>query len=113
MNAIPKDSIPQNGEKVNTETKNSEKNSSNSEKKTERKLEAERIDKLLREKVKDYREISDGSQTLVRQVYRQALAHGLSEAEALTFARISAHSGVGVMFSKALCRTQDKDGNTV
>ena len=112
-NASSIDSIPQNGEKVNTETKNSEKNSSNSEKKTERKLEAERIDKLLREQVKDYREISDGSQTLVRQVYRQALAHGLSESEALTFARISAHSGVGIMFSKALCRTKDKDGNVV
>ena len=81
-------------------------------KKSDRQIEAERIDKLLRDNVKAYKEISDGSQTLVRQVYRQALAHGLSEAEALSFARVSAHSGLNIFFSKELCRTNqvNEDG---
>lgn len=107
-------SIPQNVKKVNRKTEISENSQKNTDTKTERAKRAEADDKLLREKVKAYREISAPAQTMVRKTLRDARRAGLSEAEALTYAAIAARSGVLVEFdakSEALVTKYDENGN--
>ncbi len=111
MNTIPKDSIPDLAGKVNRNSEKSSENSSGTERKTERAKEAERADKLLREKVKGYNEISAPAQTMIRKVLRDAKRAGLSETEALTYARVATHSGLNIVFSKRLCAVHGEDGS--
>lgn len=72
-------------------------------KETARAREAKGIDALLRKEVKDYAGLSDGNKGMIRKLVRDARKHGIPEADILTYARVSAHSGVKIVFDKAAC----------
>ena len=54
----------------------------------------------MRKEVKDYSALSDGNKAMVRQVYRTALAKGISVEDALVYARVSSRSGVNIRFNR-------------
>lgn len=63
---------------------------------------------LARDQIADYKTLDAPGQSAVRMTLRQALAHGMSEQDALTYARVSAHTGIRVVFDKvALARDED------
>ncbi len=97
-------SIPNSAEKVNTSEKNSQKSTKKAPSKTKYQLEAEQNDALLREKLGEkYTKLTEPNKGMIRKVMRQAKAKGMSEADALMLARVSAHSGVDITVSKEMC----------
>ena len=72
-------------------------------KETARAREAKEIDALLREQVKDYASLSDGNKGMIRKLVRDARKHGIPESDILTYARVSAHSGIRIVFDKKAC----------
>ena len=63
---------------------------------------------LARDQIADYKTLDAPGQSAVRMTLRQALAHGMSEQDALMYARVSAHTGIRVVFDKmALGRDED------
>lgn len=66
------------------------------------KQEAQEIDNYARENIKDYAKLNANNQSMVRAVIRQGRAAGVSESVTLYAARVSAHSGLNVVFSKQL-----------
>lgn len=67
------------------------------------KAEATKLDNLAKEKIKDYDHLSKANRLMVRDVIREALNKGLSEADALTYARVSARTGLDISFDKQAC----------
>jgi hypothetical protein len=67
----------------------------------------EEIDAWARDNVKQYASLADTAKTAVRQVIRAARAHGLTEADVKMYATVSAHCGLDITFSKALCKVGD------
>ena len=80
---------------------------------TEARKQAAELDAYCKEKIKDYEHLSAANKTMVRDVVREARAKGLSDADALSYARVSARSGLDIAFDKAACLAYDKDGNVV
>ena len=75
---------------------------------------AAEIDAYARKHIKEYKMLSAPNQAAIRATIRQARAHGLSEADTLMFARVSARSGVNISFKQEpLAVGIDKQGNTV
>lgn len=74
------------------------------EKTAEIKRNTQEADEFAREHVKGYAELSSSNKTMVRKVIRAAKAAGMSDADAATYATVSAHAGLDIVFSKQLCR---------
>lgn len=70
---------------------------------TEASRQAQEIDSFARENIADYANLNDANQNLIRGVIRQGRAAGLSDADVLSYARVSAHTGINVVFDKSLC----------
>ena len=56
------------------------------------------LDSLAMKNIPEYKSLSAPNQAAIRMTLRQALANGLSEADALTMARFAAKSGFNVIF---------------
>ncbi len=69
---------------------------------TEESRQAAEIDAYAAENISAYSKLSDANKSLVRGVIRQARAAGISEDFALSCARISAKSGLNIVFSKEM-----------
>lgn len=69
---------------------------------TEESRQAAEIDKYATENIPAYSKLSDVNKSLVRGVIRQARAAGVAEDFALSCARISAKSGLNIVFSKEM-----------
>lgn len=67
------------------------------------KRQAAEIDSYAKENIKDYNKLNAPSQSMVRQVIRQGRAAGIAEADVLSYARVSAHSGLNIVFNKEIC----------
>ena len=91
------DSIPQTTEKSNSFSEKTSENSSENNKKTKYQLEAEEFDKLANKEVEGYKKLSEPNRAMIRKILRQAKARGMSETDALSLARVSAHSGVDIV----------------
>ncbi len=60
----------------------------------------EAADAFARENIEDYAKLSAPNQSMIRKLIREGRAMGISDEELLTFARISARSGLDIVFSK-------------
>lgn len=60
--------------------------------------EAQRIDELLRDKIPEYKSMSEPNKEALRMTMRQALAHGVSEDVALIATKVAQRSGLNVIF---------------
>lgn len=61
------------------------------------------IDTYARENIADYQKLNSANQSMVRAVIRQGRAAGIAEADVLSYARVSAHTGLNITYSKDLC----------
>lgn len=76
------------------------------------KIQAQEIDAFARENIKDYAKLNESNKSMVRAVIRQARASGIAEADVLSYARVSAHTGLNIIFSKRLCKVgTDSNGD--
>ena len=106
---VSTNSISDSSEKINSfEKKTSEKVSSYEKLKAQN---AE-IAKFAEKNIKDYKKLNDVNRRAVRAVIRQGRAYGLSDADIITIASVSAHSGAKIKFSKADCKRTNKKGET-
>ena len=73
------------------------------------------IDAMARKQIPEYHTLSEPNKQAVRMTIRQAQAHGIAEAETLTFARVAARSGMNVVFDGAKSAVGDANiqGNTI
>ncbi|MBQ7363748.1 MAG: hypothetical protein IJW48_04790, partial [Clostridia bacterium] len=108
-------SIPQTTEKSNSFSEKTSENSSDNTKKTKYQLEAEEFDRLANKEVEEYKKLSEPNRAMIRKILRQAKARGMSEADALSLARVSARSGVDIVIGKEYCKRTglDENGKTV
>lgn len=67
------------------------------------KKQAKEIDAYARENIPDYTKLNAQNQSMVRSVIRQGRAAGIADADVLSYARVSAHTGLNVVFDKSLC----------
>ena len=82
---------------------NSENVSNNAEvKESPRAKERREIDEYCRSNVRKYSQLSAEGQAMVRRVIRNARAYNMAEADVLSYARVSAHSGLDIFFSRRL-----------
>ncbi|MBQ7327170.1 MAG: hypothetical protein IJW93_06840 [Clostridia bacterium] len=58
------------------------------------------VDSYVRENITDYANLNAPSQSMIRRLIREGRAKGVSESDLLTLAKISAHSGIDIVFSK-------------
>lgn len=90
-----------------------EKSSETSEKET-RSAETIEIDAFARENIPDYAKLSEPNRQAIRMTIRQARAHGFSEQLVLSAARVSARSGLNVVFDATIAGNDAKlSGNTI
>lgn len=61
---------------------------------------ASEIDSYARENIKDYAKLNESNKSMIRAIIRQGRAAGIADDFLLTTARVSAHSGLNVVFSK-------------
>jgi hypothetical protein len=69
----------------------------------EAKEQAKRFDALAKEKIKDYDGLSEANKSMIRKIFREAEANGISEADTLSYARVSARTGLDIVFDKKAC----------
>jgi hypothetical protein len=67
--------------------------------------------KVIRENIKEYSEKSAKDRTTLRRIYRQAIAHGYSQADALVYTAVAARSGLNIVFDKTRCIGEFTDKN--
>lgn len=67
---------------------------------SELKRQAAEIDEFARENIAEYKTLNAPSQSMIRQIIRNGRAAGVSEDFVLTTARVSARSGLNIVFSK-------------
>lgn len=70
------------------------------ENESELKRQAAEIDEYARENISEYKTLNAPSQSMIRQIIRNGRAAGVSEDFVLTTARVSARSGLNIVFSK-------------
>ena len=103
---ISKTSIPNSSEKVNTsEQKTSEKSTKEKIAEVRERLDAKKIDEYLTENVKDYSDLGEANRSMIRKIVREGRAHGLDDADVLSYARVAARSGLNIEFDASM-----KDG---
>lgn len=66
-----------------------------------------KADAALRENIKGYATSPATLQAQLRKVYHDAVVSGISEADALSYARVSERTGLDMIFSRELCATAD------
>lgn len=66
-----------------------------------------KADVTLRENIKGYAASPATLQAQLRKVYHDAVVSGISEADALSYARVSERTGLDMIFSRELCATAD------
>lgn len=73
------------------------------------------LDTLATNQIPEYHTLSEPNKQAVRMTMRQAQAHGIAEAEMLTFARVAARSGMNVVFDGVKSAVGDANiqGNTI
>ena len=73
------------------------------------------IDAMATAQIPEYHTLSEPNKQTVRMTMRQAQAHGIAEAEMLTFARVAARSGMNVVFDGVKSAVGDANiqGNTI
>ena len=73
------------------------------------------IDAMATAQIPEYHTLSEPNKQAVRMTIRQAQAHGIAEAETLTFARVAARSGMNVVFDGVKSAVGDANiqGNTI
>lgn len=67
---------------------------------SELKRQAAEIDEFARENISEYKTLNAPNQSMIRQIIRNGRAAGVSEDFVLTTARVSARSGLNIVFSK-------------
>ncbi|MCD8309438.1 MAG: hypothetical protein LUD19_06250, partial [Clostridia bacterium] len=77
-------------------------------KKKTRQEQAKELDDYARENIKGYNALSARNQSAIRALLRQGRLYGIDEKTLLSIARVSAHSGLTIIFSETL--TGDADG---
>ncbi len=65
--------------------------------------EAREIDAYARQNVEGYNKLGAANQSMIRSIIRQGRAAGVEESFVLSCARVSAHSGLNIVFNKELC----------
>ena len=93
-------------ENLSSEAKNSQNGTDieiNDEKISKSEAEAKEFDALATKKVKGYDKLSAADKSMIRKIFREARAMGISEADALSYARVAARTGLDVQFSKQEC----------
>lgn len=65
--------------------------------------EAQEIDAYARQNVEDYNKLGGANQSMIRSIIRQGRAHGISETDIRSYARVAAHTGVNIVFDKSKC----------
>lgn len=82
---------------------------------TNAKKQAMEADTYAMENIKDYARLSAPNRSMIRKVIREARANGISEEDALSYARVSARTGLDITFSKEAnaYKATDADGSTV
>lgn len=73
------------------------------EQESELRKQATEIDNYARENIADYQKLNAANQSMVRAVIRQGRAAGIAEADVLSYARVSAHSGINIIFNENMC----------
>ena len=91
------ESIPASARMSNGEA-SSEKSSKEKIAEVKEKLDAEKIDSYARENIADYDGLSTANQSMIRKVIREGRAHGLSEADVLSYARVAARTGLNIEY---------------
>ena len=66
-----------------------------------------KADAALRENIKGYATSPATLQAQLRKVYHDAVVSGISEADALSYARVSERTGLDMIFSRELCAIAD------
>lgn len=76
---------------------------------------AVRLNMIASENISDWKQLSEPNRAAVRMTMRQAIAAGLDEDTALTFGRVSARSGMNIVFSAEQSGEGDAriSGNTI
>jgi hypothetical protein len=93
-------------ENLSSEAKNSQNGTEieiKDEKISKSEAEAKEFDALATEKVKGYDKLSAADKSMIRKIFREARATGISEADALSYARVAARTGLDVQFNKQEC----------
>jgi hypothetical protein len=67
---------------------------------SELRRQAEEIDTYARENISDYSKLSAPNQSMIRKVIREGRARGVADEDILSYAKISAHSGIDISFDK-------------
>ena len=70
------------------------------EKQSELAKQASEIDSYARENIKDYAKLNESNKSMIRAIIRQGRAAGVADDFLLSTARVSARSGLNVVFSK-------------
>lgn len=73
------------------------------EQEAERRKQVAEIDNYARENIADYNKLNAPNQSMIRAVIRQGRAAGIAESDILSYARVSAHSGINIVFNKEMC----------
>ena len=84
------------------ENNSSDRTNDSSAEESPRARERREIDEYCRSNVRDYHKLSAEGQAMVRRVIRNGRAYNIAEAELLSYARVSAHSGLDIFFSRRL-----------
>lgn len=80
----------------------------------EMRREAEALDTYARENIADYNKLSSPNQSMIRKVIRDGRARGISDEDVLSYAKVSARSGIDVVYSKeANYQGKNKSGQDV
>lgn len=70
---------------------------------TEARKQTAEIDSYAKENIKDYDNLSRANKLMVRDVIRKARESGISEADALSYARVAARTGLDIQFNQKEC----------
>ena len=62
--------------------------------------EAKEIDTYARGNIKEYKTLNAPNQSMIRKVIREGRANGIADSDVLMYAKISAHSGLDIVFDK-------------
>lgn len=71
------------------------------------------LDILAKENIEGYNKLTEPNKVMIREVLRNAKAVGISESDALSYARVATHAGINVEFSKELCGIKTSDGSVI
>ena len=92
--------------RMSKDESSSEKSSKKKISELKERIDAKNIESYARENIVDYDGLSTANQSMIRKVIREGRAHGLSEADVLSYARVAAHTGLNIEYGANM-----KDGD--